>query len=80
MRLSNQRSWAEATIELPDHDCDLNIKLPDGRELLLQRRTEHDTIDICLGRDSEPLTQMVYVTDADGRYMPKNTGQQITIC
>jgi hypothetical protein len=35
---------------LPNHDCDIDIHLPNGGKFLLQWRIENETVDICLNK------------------------------
>lgn len=55
----------ELIIELPDHDCDLRINLPNGEHYLFQSRIEGPSVDICLGDESGPLAKACYLCMAN---------------
>lgn len=56
-------------VNLPDHDCDLDIRLPNGEQYVFQHRIEGPSVDICIGRktkeSSGPLAKACYLIMAD---------------
>lgn len=45
--------WSDVEIEVPDHDTDIRVKLPNGRYMELQWRIESQCVDVCLDEHRE---------------------------
>ena len=43
--------FSEHTIQLEQHDCDVNLRLPNGEVIAVQYRVEGYSIDVCLPQD-----------------------------
>jgi hypothetical protein len=55
---------------LPNHDCDVDVRLPNGGKFLLQWRIENETVDICLSK------KMICYLFGEGLSPPKKTKEK----
>ncbi len=66
-----RRAHIKATIELPDHDVDLEIIMPNGVHAELQWRIETPTLDLCFDRG-----MVVYNEDGNMGEAPADENQR----
>lgn len=61
----NGYKFDELIVDLPDHDCDVKIRLHNGEHYRFQSRNEGPSVDICIGTESKPLAKACYLLMAD---------------
>lgn len=70
MRQDSGYRFDSLDVLLPYHDCDIDIRLPNGGKFLLQWRIESETVDICL---SKKMTCYLF---GEGLSPPKKTKEK----
>ena len=69
----NHYTTSDVSIDIPDHDTDIHLKLPNGESITLQFRPEGNTVDICLPKNM----QVHNWQGSDMKPAPKQRGNKL---